>query len=114
MKILRTNCDTANKKELYRLTKAASVRVQDADAGTPIPVGLWAYYEEEKEDVSVRPVLAIVTADGRKLATISSTFIRSFLEIVDLMEDEAFAIVIIHGTSKGGRGYVDCELYCGE
>lgn len=116
MNILKANIDTTNKKELYRLTKSESQRVQDMERGVSLPVDKYCLYEEEytKKDgtTASRTVLAVTIKGGMKIATISATFITSFLEIVDIMEDEEFSIVITGGTSKGGRDFVNCELDC--
>lgn len=111
MEILLTNIDVQNKKEIYKLTKAESLRVQDVERGTVIPVEKYALYVEEKADGTKNNVLAVV-GGGIKVSTISKTFINSFMECVSFMGDEPFNIVITGGTSKGGRKYVDCELDC--
>lgn len=115
MNIIRTNIDTANKKEVYKLTKANSQRVQDVEQGLSLPVDKWALYTENKRKKDgteeEQTILAIVSG-GMKISTISQTFIDSFLECVDLMEGEPFTIIISGGTSKGGRQFVNCELDC--
>ena len=111
MEIIRTNIDRTNKKEVYRITKSASQRVQDCEPGLSLPVDKWAIYAEENNKGEQQKVLAIVSGD-MKISTISATFIRSFEECVDLMEGEPFSIIITGGTSKGGRKFVDCELDC--
>ena len=115
MEIIRTNIDKANKKEVYKLTKSESQRVQDVEKGVSLPVDKWALYTETKRDKNgnetEQTVLAIVSG-GMKISTISQTFISSFMECVDLMEGEDFSIVITGGTSKGGRQYVNCEMDC--
>jgi hypothetical protein len=111
MQILKTNIDATNKKEVYRLTKSESQRVQDVEKGVSLPVDKWALYTEKNSKGEEQNVLAIVSG-GMKVSTISKTFIDSFLECVELMEDEPFSIVITGGTSKGGRQYVNCELDC--
>lgn len=115
MKIIRTNIDTTDKKAVYKLTKSESQRVQDVEKGLSLPVDTWAVYTETKKNKSgeetEQTVLAIVSG-GMKISTISQTFIDSFLECVDLMEDEPFSIIITGGTSKGGRQFVNCELDC--
>lgn len=115
MNIIRTNINTENKKEVYKLTKAESQRVQDVEKGLSLPVDKWAVYEETKKnskgEESTQTVLAIVSG-GMKISTISQTFINSFMECVDLMDNEPFSIIITGGTSKGGRQFVNCELDC--
>ena len=111
MEIIRTNIDRTNKKELYKLTKSASMRVQDVEQGTSIPVEKFAIYTEPNNKGEEQTVLAIV-GGGLKITTISKTFIDSFNECLSIMEDEPFSIIITGGTSKGGRHFVDCELDC--
>lgn len=115
MKIIRTNIDTTDKKAVYKLTKSESQRVQDVEKGLSLPVDKWAVYTETKKnkngEETEQTVLAIVSG-GMKISTISQTFIDSFLECVDLMENEPFSIIITGGTSKGGRQFVNCELDC--
>ena len=111
MEIIKTNADLTNKKEWYKLTKSESVRVQDVEPGTLIPVEKYALYIEEKSDGTKQNVLAII-GGGIKVSTISKTFIDSFMECVELMCDDPFSIVITGGTSKAGRKYVNCELDC--
>lgn len=115
MNIIRTNIDTADKKAVYKLTKAESQRVQDVEKGLSLPVDKWAAYTETKKgkngEETEQLVLAIVSG-GMKISTISQTFIDSFMEVVDIMEDEPFSIIITGGTSKGGRQFVNCELDC--
>lgn len=111
MEIIKTNADLSNKKELYKLTKSESMRVQDIETGTSIPVEKYALYVEEKADGTKQNVLAIV-GGGVKIATISKTFQNAFMECVDLMGGDEFSIIITGGTSKAGRKYVSCELDC--
>lgn len=116
MEIIRTNIDTESKKEVYRLTKSESQRVQDMERGVSLPVDKYALYSEDyqKKDgtTDTRTVLAVTIKGGMKIATISGTFIKSFMEIVDLMGNDEFSIIITGGTSKGGREFVNCELDC--
>ena len=115
MNIIRTNIDTNNKKAVYKLTKADSQRVQDLEQGCSFPVDAWALYEEDKlkkDGTSEKQTVLAVVSGGVKFATISQTFINSFMECVDLMDGEPFSIIITGGTSKGGRQYVNCELDC--
>lgn len=119
MEFIKTNINPADKKQVYRMTKGDSVKVQDLEKGTSFPVDAYAVYNETKlrkkqdggtEEYTVQ-VLTIVSGNI-KMGTISQTFIKSFLEIVDIMGTDPFAIVITGGKSKNGRDYVNCELDC--
>lgn len=119
MKFIKTNINTADKKDVYRMTKGESLKIQDIEKGTSFPIDKYAVYEEEKTrkkndgttENYTETVLTFVSGN-MKLGTISATFIRSFMEIIEIMEDEPFAIVITGGKSKNGREYVNCELDC--
>lgn len=119
MKFLASNINEQDKREVYRMTKGDSLKVQDQPRGTSFPVEKFALYEDlktrKKSDGSTEEytekVLTIVSGNI-KLGTISATFIRSFMEIVEIMDGDPFAIIITGGKSKGGREYVNCELDC--
>ena len=119
MKFIKTNINTADKKDVYRMTKSESLKIQDIEKGTSFPIDKYAVYEEEKTrkkndgttENYTETVLTFVSGN-MKLGTISATFIRSFMEIIEIMEDEPFAIVITGGKSNNGREYVNCELDC--
>lgn len=120
MNILASNINTADKKALYLMTKRESKKIEGIPQGTIYAVDKYCIYEEEKErnkqgggtEVYTQKVLTFVSGT-EKFGTISATFIRSFEEILDIMGNDDFEIVITGGTSKGGRNYVNCELNCG-
>ena len=116
MEIIKTNIDQTNKKLVYKLTKSSSIMVQNAPEGLSIPVKAWALYNDPKEardgTMKDQQVLSFTDADGAKYSTISATFIREFLDCAEIMDGDDFAILLIHGTTKGGKPFVSCELDC--
>ena len=116
MKIIKSNVDLSDKKLIYKLTKSSGLLVQDAPEDLSIPVKWWALYDDpktgkdgaEKENL----VLSFIGEGGGKYSTISATFQREFLEIVEIMENDPFAILLKHGTAKNGKPFVTCELDC--
>lgn len=119
IEFVATNINTANKKEIYRMTKGDSLKIEGLEKGLSIPIEKYALYIEDKErnkqdgtKESYKQNVLTFTSGTQKFGTISATFIKSFMEIVELMEDEAFAIIITGGQSKNGRTYVNCELDC--
>lgn len=116
MKIIRTNITDIdkNKKIFYKLCKAAGQNVKDVE-GT-YAVSSWAIYQEENAKGEINEVLSILVFDAAgvpsKIQTISKTFMHDFLEIVELMGEDDFAIDIVHGQTKAGRDFVSCELNC--
>ena len=119
MNFIKTNIDTANKKQVYRMTKGDSQKIEGLEKGLSFPIDFYALYEESKtrkkqdgtEEEYTQTVLTFTSGDY-KFGTISQTFIKSFLEILDIMGKDPFAIIITGGESKSGRKYVNCELDC--
>ena len=119
MTFIKTNIDETNKKQVYRMTRGDSSKIEGIEKGVSLPVELYALYDELKtrkkqdgtEEEYKQRVLTF-TSGGHKFGTISATFIKSFLEIVEIMDGEPFAIIITGGESKQGRKYVNCELDC--
>lgn len=116
MQILATNITNLkeSKKTLYRMTVSGGLNVQKLSPeqlSQTYPVDVYVLYQDTNEKGEEHQILSIWTGK-EKLSTISQTFIKSFMKIVDLMEDEPFNILIKTGESKNGRKYVDCELDC--
>lgn len=119
MTFLKTNIDTSNKKEVYRLTMGDSQKIEGLEQGLSIPVEKFCLYTElkdrNKQDGTTEQYEQTVltfTSGSYKFGTISATFIKSFMEIVKLMDGDKFAIIITGGQSKNGRKFVNCELDC--
>ena len=117
MEIIKTNIENLNenKKALYQLTKAPGANVKDIQPDISHPVAGWALYKDisnGRDGAVEREVLAVILEDGTKLQTISGTFIKAFMEIVNLMEGEPFSIITRKSTSKAGREFVTCDMDC--
>lgn len=117
MVIINASFDAAADKKLtYKLTKSSGLMVQEAEAGLSVPVSAWALYDDPKEQkdgtMKENKVLSFIDPAGVKYSTISATFIREFLDIAQLMTGEPFAVILVHGTTKGGKAFVTCELDC--
>lgn len=119
MTFLRTNINTEDKKQVYRMTKSDSQKIDGLEKGLSLPVDNFALYTEtkdrKKQDGTTEQydqTVLTFTSGPHKFGTISATFIKSFLEIVDIMGEDKFAIIISGGESKSGRKFVNCELDC--
>lgn len=116
MDIIKTNIDSSNKALVYKMTRSSGQMVQNIPDGTSVPVQHFCLYNDPKEGrdgtLKDNTVLSFTDTAGGKYSTISSTFIREFLYIADLMGDAAFSIIVVHGTTKGGKQFVSCELDC--
>lgn len=119
MNFIQTNINTEDKKAVYRMTKGESQKIEGLEKGITLPVDKYALYEELKthkkqdgtEEEYTQTVLTFTSGDY-KFGTISATFIKSFMEIVEIMGNDPFAISITGGESKSGRKFVNCEMDC--
>lgn len=119
MTFQRTNINTEDKKQVYRMTKGDSQKIEGLEKGLSLPVDNFALYTETKDrkkqdgtTEQYEQTVLTFTSGPHKFGTISATFIKSFLEIVDIMGEDKFAIIITGGESKSGRKFVNCELDC--
>lgn len=111
MEIIKTNIANIkeDKRTLYKLCKARGTNVKDLDANSEHPVDAFLLYTDVNSKGDEQTVLTIMSGD-LKMQTISKTFISSFLEVADLMGDDAYSIKIIKDITNAGREFVSCEL----
>lgn len=96
--------------EIYKATKSNSIkRVSDIPDNETVNVKDYIVYEDVKEDGSSVTILSIITFSGI-YATNSATFIRTFLDIVDIMGELPVNILVGHDTSKNGRNFIFADL----
>ena len=107
MNIIKTSRDFTG-AELYKATKSQSIK-RMSDATGVITVNDYVKYEDVKEDGTAVTILSVITPDGI-FATNSSTFIRTFEDIVQIMGELPIDITIGHDTSKNGRSYIYADL----
>lgn len=86
-----------------------TTQIKDLEDGTEITIDYWALFTDDtKENES--EVLTIVDKNGVVYATISDTFKKNFFRMVEIFDDEEFAIVKISGKTNNGRDFVNCDL----
>lgn len=106
------------KRELYKLTKDSNSRNMKEAVGGALDVKAWAHYEDyrigkggEKTD-ELQEALSILTDEDEVFSTISPSFIRSFMDIVDTFGDdlEGVRIAVDLGESKAGRQFIKAGI----
>lgn len=107
--IIKTNVQDLenNKLELYMLVRSPAKNVKDI-MDWEGKVVEWVVTSEGTED-SPKEILSFRFESGEIARTNSSTFRRSFMEIVEDFCEQP-TIKIINGQSKNGRTFVDCIL----
>lgn len=113
-KIINCYPETLTKEQKYLLTKNPEViNMKDCD-GQVIDIEAWAVYKDaDFKTGEEREVLSILTKDGDTVSTISSTFKREFMDLVDIYTDEGEdmqKVKVFTGTSKNGRKFVSCTM----
>lgn len=112
MNIIKIIPATEDKRVIYKLTKSKSTSVKDLEPGSVITPVRYCIFEDTNSKGEENTVLCIEDSSGETFSTISKTFARDFEEVAALMEDEAYQIKVINGTTKAGRPFVTCELVC--
>ena len=108
MKVLRTNIES--KTEQFKAVKN-SHPVKDLPDGFEITQD-FINYVDEKQDGKELEILTVKGSDNEYYGTNSPTFIREYLEIIDMFADceEVFTIVKDSNVSKAGRQFVYARL----
>ncbi len=97
-------------KEIYKMTKSDSIQKLSTIDGMFSVLG-FILYEDEKADGTTVPILSIESSTNEVFATNSATFIRSFMDIMTMMDYELpIDIVVGHKTSNKGREFIYCDL----
>lgn len=112
MKILRKsgNLDGAS---VYRMTKDAGVcKMQDA-AGMVLRIKEFVFFEDVKKDKKgeevTSTICSIMAEDGTCYATNSPTFVRDFLDMLEMFEEfgeQVHSILVLQKVSKAGRTFI--------
>ncbi len=108
MEFIATNKELT-KEEKYFLTKAQDVQKMTEAVDQTLDLAAWAIYTDTDKDGNEVELFAMLTEDGDKFATNSSTFISAFREILDIFEpQEIKRHKVMTGTSKNNRTFVTC------
>lgn len=99
-----------SKRDIYNLTRSPEIKKMSEHKGDIVDVDNFCIYTDTNGKGDEVTILSIMGNDGAVYATNSSTAIKEFEYILDLMEDEAFAIKVTSGISKNGREYITLAL----
>lgn len=108
MEFIVTNKELT-KEEKYFLTKAQDVQKMTEAVDQVLDLVAWAIYTDVDKDGKEVELFSMLTEDGDKFATNSSTFIGAFREILDIFEpEEVKRLKVMNGISKNNRTFVTC------
>lgn len=100
-----------DKVDTYLMTVSpAMVSMKDVADGEKITVAGTLMFEDSKDNGDTVEVLSIITPDKQVYSCQSATFKRSIKDIANIMDGQEFTIIKTSGTTKAGRGYIDCQL----
>lgn len=109
IKVIYPESARDDKRMVYKLARAQSKRLQDSVGKEIFPVA-WCLRDDVNARNDAVTVLSMLDKDDEVHSTISATFIREFLVIAGLMEDEPYSIKVTEGTTKAGRPFISCTL----
>ena len=111
MEIIKKSSDELTMKQMYDLTKSPEIQKVSDNDGALVQVDAWALYKDTDKDGNTREILSILDNEVGAVATNSPTFIRDFMEIIEMCTDcgvEVQHVKISSGTSKAGRKFYTC------
>lgn len=112
MNIIRTmNGKTLDKKEMYKLCLSdTTTSIKTLEDNTVLSVTNYCEYVDIDSKGKEQHLLSLKTDSGY-FATNSETFIRNFLKIADLFEEEGIInIVKVSGITKNDKPFVNVTL----
>ena len=111
MELVKKFPETLDNRSVYKLLKSPEIKkMSDAD-GSILEVAAWIVYKDyDSRTDEQREILTLATTDGEMFATVSSTFMKEFAEIVKYFGDDVGAIKVVSGKSKAGRTYITCTV----
>lgn len=99
-----------DKRSLYKHTRASSVSLKDVDDGTIIDPAEIVVYEDTNSKGETNIITSIIDIGGNHFTTNSKYFREEMKTILELMDGEAFQLIVRKSVSKGGRTFITCEL----
>ena len=96
----------------YDMIKAPDIGKMSDLVGQTIGLTAYVLHEETDQDGEVMQILNIRDEDGKVFATNSQIFIREFLQVCEIVDDDMSQInhiQIISGKTKNGRPYLNMK-----
>lgn len=113
MEIIRKSSETINPMEFYKMTQnSKNISLKDTEDIT-INIISWVVYSDINASGNEVELISIIDDQGLVYVTNSKTFRESFIKAVDFFEqnNSSFSVIkVIHGKSKAGRNFIDCEI----
>lgn len=110
MSIIKTSYNENEKKQIVKCMGMGQRQIKN-EAGTKIDVAGYVLYTttdsvtgEEKE------VISIAGEDGSIFASLSPTVIRSFKDLIEVLGDNGFTVIVKTAKSNSNRDFFYLEL----
>ena len=110
MKVIECYPENMDKRTQFGLMACDNAMKMMTLDGSTVEPEMWIHYTKANNEGEDVEVLTIKTGE-EIFSTISPTFIRKFMEIVDFMgADQVGQINVYSAKSKAGRSYISCDL----
>lgn len=112
MKILSKSNENLTPAQIYNLCKSPTIKKMKDAVDSTIEIDSWLHYIDVNSKDEEQEILSIATPENEVFATNSPTFIREFIDMLDMMSDmdtEVHTIRVLTGKSKSDRDYITCQ-----
>lgn len=115
MKVVKSNRELSVEETFFHAMAPGKLRMKDI-IGTAIEIDTWAIVDDgvadEEGNYKEKLILSIRDTAGTGYSSNSPTFIKDFEKmesLFDSMGKKLDKVLVIGGTSKNGREFVDCS-----
>lgn len=98
-----------DKRTAYKLTRTQAKKMIEAAGSVLTPSAFVLYEDADAKSGEIKTVLTL-EADGEIFGTISTVFIREFMDAAEYFDGNPGSIKVITGETRNGREYVTCEI----
>lgn len=110
MTIIKTSYNENEKREIVKCMGMGQRQLKN-EVGTKIDVaGYVLYTTEDSATGEEKEVLSISGKDGNIFASLSPTVIRSFKDLVEVLGDSGFTVIVKTAKSNSNRDFFYLEL----
>ena len=110
MAIIKTSYNENEKREIVKCMGMGQRQIKN-EVGTKIDVaGYVIYTKADSVTGEEKEVISIAGKDGNVFASLSPTVIRSFLDLIEVLGDSGFSVIVKTAKSNSNRDFFYLEL----
>lgn len=111
MNIIKRYPADMDKTTTYRLLKSPKIKRLSDYAGSTINIKAWIHSDDlDNTTGELRNIISIMDDTGEVMATNSGTFVREFLDMIEIFGENLPSVEILQKRSKNGRNFITAAL----